>query len=267
MNFDSVKGKVVVVTGASSGIGKAIALCYGEHGMKVVCSNRNPVKGEETVTAIKAAGGEAVFFQSDVSKVEDVKNLIDFAVDTYGRLDGIVNNAGIGLGGTPLHEYSVDEYDKIMDLNLKSVFASMKYGAKAIFNSKSEGGFIINVSSIAGLMPQSGQSLYTATKFGVVGMTRSASIEYAPFNLTVNAICPGYTITPIFGEAPEAAMNYFRSNCPAGRMGKPEECAYLALFLASDMARYISGAAIPVDGALSAGARNLIQWKEPGILD
>ncbi|MBA4686304.1 MAG: SDR family oxidoreductase [Candidatus Galacturonibacter soehngenii] len=267
MNFDSVKGKVAIVTGASSGIGKAIAMCYAQHGMKVVCANRNPQKGEETVNEIKAAGGDAVFFQSDVSKAEDVKALVDFTIDTYGRLDGIVNNAGIGLGGTPLHEYSLDEYDNIMSLNLKSVFTAMKYGSEAILKSKSEGGFIINVSSIAGLLPQSGQSLYTSTKFGVIGMTKSASMEYAPHNITVNAICPGYTVTPIFGDAPDAAMNYFRLACPSGRMGEPEECAYLALFLASDMARYISGAAIPVDGALSAGSRNVLQWKHPEILE
>jgi NAD(P)-dependent dehydrogenase (short-subunit alcohol dehydrogenase family) len=267
MNFDSVKGKVAIVTGASSGIGRAIAMCYAEHGMKVICANRNPQKGEETVNAIKATGGDAVFFQADVSKAEEVKALVDFTLDTYGRLDGIVNNAGIGLGGTPLHEYGLEEYDNIMSLNLKSVFTAMKYGSEAILKSKSESGFIINVSSIAGLMPQSGQSLYTSTKFGVIGMTKSASIEYAPHNITVNAICPGYTVTPIFGDAPDAAMNYFRSACPSGRMGEPEECAYLALFLASDMARYISGAAIPVDGALSAGSRNVLQWKHPEILE
>ncbi|KAB1438676.1 SDR family NAD(P)-dependent oxidoreductase [Candidatus Galacturonibacter soehngenii] len=267
MDFDSVKGKVAIITGASSGIGKAIAMCYAKAGIKVVCANRNSQKGEETVNTIKSAGGDAVFFQADVSKAENVKELVDFAVHTYGRLDGMVNNAGIGLGGTPLHEYSLDEYDNIMSLNLKSVFTAMKYASQAILKSKSEGGFIINVSSIAGLMPQSGQSLYTSTKFGVIGMTKSASLEYAPYNITVNAICPGYTVTPIFGDAPDAAMNFFCSACPTGRMGQPEECAYLALFLASDMARYISGAAIPVDGALSAGARNVIQWKHPEILD
>ncbi len=267
MNFDSVKGKVAIVTGASSGIGKAIAECYAEHGMKVVCANRNPEKGQATVDAIKAAGGEAIFYQTDMSDVENIKKLIDFTVETYGKLDGIVNNAGIGMGGSPLHEFSIEDYEKITSLNLEGVFAAMKYGSEAIFKSKSEAGFIINVASIAGLMPQAGQSLYTATKFGVVGMTRAASIEYAPYNLTVNAICPGYTETPIFGDAPEFAMEYFRSNCPTGRMGKPEECAYLALFLASDMARYISGTAIPVDGALSAGSKNVIQWKNPGIVE
>lgn len=262
MNFESVKGKVVIVTGASSGIGKAIAECYAQHGMHVVCANRNNEKGLETVKTITDRGGDAVFFQADMSQPKDIEALIDFTMTTYGRLDGIVNNAGIGMGGTPLHEYSLEDYEKIDSLNLEGVFVAMKYATKAILKSKSENGFIINVASIAGLMPQSGQALYSATKFGVVGMTKAASLEYAAHNITVNAICPGYIETPIFGEAPEAAMAYFRSTCPSGRMGKAEECAYLALFLASDMARYINGAAIPIDGALSAGQRNVLQWKE-----
>ena len=184
----------------------------------------------------------------------------------YGRLDGVVSNAGIGMGGTPLHEYDLDEYDKIFDLNSKGVFAGMKYGAETIFRTHSQGGFLINVASIAGLMPQRGQALYTATKFGVVGMTRAAALDYAKYGITVNAICPGYTKTSIFGDAPEAAMDFFASDCPAGRMGDPRECAYLALFLASDMARYITGAAIPVDGALSAGHQNISSWKHPELV-
>lgn len=113
------------------------------------------------------------------------------------------------------------------------------------------------MASIAGLMPQQGQALYTATKFGVVGMTRVAALDYAQYGITVNAICPGYTKTSIFGDAPQQAMEFFAQDYPAGRMGDPEECAYLALFLASDLARYITGAAIPVDGALSAGSKNV----------
>lgn len=151
-------------------------------------------------------------------------------------------------------------------MNSKGVFAGMKYGAEAIFKSKSEGGFLINVASIAGLMPQRGQALYTATKFGVVGMARVAALDYAKYGITVNAICPGYTKTSIFGDAPEQAMDFFANDCPAGRMGDPMECAYLALFLASDMSRYITGAAIPVDGALSAGSKNVTSWKHPEIL-
>ena len=265
VNFSSVKDKVVIVTGASRGIGKAIAECYAEHGMKVVCASRTASTGEEVVKGIKAAGGDAVFKQTDISSHSDVKDLVDFTVEHYGRLDGLVSNAGVGMGGSPVHEYSIDDCENIFSLNLEGVFAGMKYGAEAILKSKAEG-FIINVASIAGITAQRGQALYTSTKFGTVGMTKSAALDYAPYNITVNAICPGYTLTSMFDDIPEEAMDHFLNDCPSGRMGTPEECAYLALFLASDMARYISGAVIPVDGALVAGSKNIINWKHPEII-
>lgn len=267
LSFDSIQGKVAIVTGASRGIGKAIAEIYGANGMKVVCAARSQEQGQAVADKICEAGGEAIFIQTDCSDAGAIKRLVDETVAHFGRLDGIVNNAGIGQGGTPLHEYETEEYDQIFDLNSKGIFAGMKYAAEAILRSHSEGGFLINVASIAGIMPQRGQALYTATKFGVVGMTKVAALDYAPYNITVNAICPGYTKTSIFGDAPEQAMAFFANDCPAGRMGDPEECGYLALFLASDMARYITGAAIPVDGALSAGSKNVSQWKHPEILD
>lgn len=266
MDFSSVQGKVVIVTGASRGIGEAIARVFGEHGMKVVCAARSQGQGQTVADEICANGGDAIFVRTDCSSAEEIRRLVDAAVEHYGRLDGVVSNAGIGMGGTPLHEYGMDEYERIFDLNSKGVFAGMKYGAEAIFKTHSQGGFLINVASIAGLMPQRGQALYTATKFGVVGMTRAAALDYAKYNITVNAICPGYTKTSIFGDAPEQAMAFFASDCPAGRMGDPRECAYLALFLASDMARYITGAAIPVDGALSAGHQNVTNWKHPELV-
>lgn len=267
LSFDSVQGKAAIVTGASRGIGKSIAEIYGVNGMKVVCAARSKEQGQAVADSICANGGDAIFVQTDCSDAVQLKKLVDTAVSHYGRLDGIVNNAGIGKGGTPLHEYEIDEYDQIFDLNSKGVFAGMKYASEAILRSHSEGGFLINVASIAGIMPQRGQALYTATKFSVVGMTKAAALDYAPYNITVNAICPGYTKTSIFGDAPEQAMAFFANDCPAGRMGDSEECAYLALFLASDMARYITGAAIPVDGALSAGSKNVSQWKHPEILE
>lgn len=266
-SFDTVEGKVAIVTGASRGIGRAIAFMYGANGIKVVCAARSKEQGQAVADEICAEGGEAIFIQTDCSSAAQIKKLIDETVEHYGRLDGIVNNAGIGQGGTPLHEYGIEEYEQIFGLNSEGVFAGMKYGAEAILRSHSEGGFLINVASIAGIMPQRGQSLYTATKFGVIGMTKAAALDYAPHNITVNAICPGYTKTSIFGDAPEQAMAFFSQDCPAGRMGEPQECAYLALFLASGMARYITGAAIPVDGALSAGSKNVIQWKHPEILE
>ena len=266
MDFSSVQGKVVIVTGASRGIGKATAEVFAENGMKVVCAARSADQGQAVVNEIVKKGGDAIFVQTDCSNAQQIKALVDAAVVHYGRLDGVVSNAGMGMGGTPLHEYEIADYDRIFSLNSEGVFAGMKYGAEAIFKSKSEGGFLINVASVAGLMPQSGQALYTATKFGVIGMTRVAAMDYAKYGITVNAICPGYTRTSIFGDAADAAMSFFEKDCPSGRMGDPRECAYLALFLASDMARYISGAAIPVDGALSAGHKSVTTWKHPELI-
>lgn len=267
MDFSGVSEKVVIVTGAASGIGESIARIYGAHGMKVVCADKNSEQGQMAAEEICAAGGDALFIQMDCSDVKQVKSLVDETVEHYGRLDGMVCNAGIGQGGSPLHEYEIEDYDRIFALNSKGIFAGMKYGSEAIFASHSEGGFLINIASVAGIMPQRGQALYTATKHGVVGMTKAAALDYAAYGITVNAICPGYTKTSIFGNTPEQALSYFAKDCPAGRLGKPEECAYLALFLASDMARYITGAAIPVDGALSAGYQNVSTWKRPEILE
>lgn len=264
-DFHSVNGKVAVVTGAANGIGEAIARIYAENGMQVVCADWDSVKGEQVVQSIRAAGGEAFFRHTDCSKADGIRALVDFAVAHYGKLDGIVSNAGVGQGGTPAHELSLEEFDKIVSLNLKSVFAGMKYGTQAIFRTGSAGGFLINIASVAGLVPQRGQALYTATKSAVVGMTKTAALDYASYNITVNAICPGYTRTTMFEDIPEQAMQFFLQDAPSGKLGTPEECAWLALFLASDMARYISGAAIPVDGALSAGAKNLVAWRHPEL--
>ena len=266
MDFNSVKGKVAIVTGASRGIGRAIAECFGENGMKVVCAARSAEQGQAVADGICAKGGDAIFIQTDCSKASAIKELVDKTVAHYGKLDGVVSNAGIGMGGTPLHEYEVEDYEKIFSLNSEGVFAGMKYGAEAILKSHSEGGFLINVASVAGLVPQRGQALYSATKFGVVGMTRAAALDYAEYGITVNAICPGCTRTSIFGDAGEAAMSFFEKDCPSERMGDPRECAYLVLFLASDMARYISGAAIPVDGALAAGHASVTTWKYPELI-
>lgn len=175
MDFNSVKGKVAIVTGASRGIGRAIAECFGENGMKVVCAARSAEQGRVVADGICAKGGDAIFIQTDCSKASAIKELVDKTVTHYGKLDGVVSNAGIGMGGTPLHEYEVEEYEKIFSLNSEGVFAGMKYGAEAILKSHSEGGFLINVASVAGLVPQRGQALYSATKFGVVGMTSSGA--------------------------------------------------------------------------------------------
>ncbi len=267
-DFTSVQNKVAIVTGASDGLGKAIAMCYAENGMKVVVSDINAEKGYRVIEEIKSTGGEASFFQTDVSKEEDVKGMVDFAIETYGRLDGIVNNAGISAESRPTHEYSTSEFDKLTSIDLKGVFLGMKFGIEAILKSKASGGFVINVASLAGLLGNSSMAIYTSAKHGVVGLTKSAALDYAPYNITVNAICPGTIKTSIWGNAPEEVIQqYAKLLSPNGRLGDPKEVAHLALFLASDLARYISGSAITVDAGSSAGKLTPTQWSHPEILD
>ncbi|RTE09199.1 SDR family NAD(P)-dependent oxidoreductase [Paenibacillus whitsoniae] len=267
-DFSSVRNKVAIVTGASDGLGKAIALCFADNGMKVVVSDINAEKGNKVVDEIRKAGGEATFFRTDVSQEEDVKGLVKFAVDTYGRLDGIVNNAGISAESRPTHEYSLSEFDQLTSINLKGVFLGMKFGIEAILRSKVSGGFVINVASLAGLLGNSSMAIYTSAKHGVVGLTKSAALDYAPYNITVNAICPGTIKTSIWGNAPEEVIQqYAKLLSPNGRLGDPKEVAHLALFLASDLARYLSGSAITVDAGSSAGKLTPTQWAHPEILE
>lgn len=267
-DFLSVKDKVVVITGAADGLGQAIAQCFAENGMKIVVSDVNVEKGSRVVEDIKFSGGEASFIRADVSKEEDVKEMINFAVKTYGHLDGLVNNAGIAAPNRPTHEYSVDEFDKVTSVDLKGVFLGMKFGIEAILRSKSTGGFIINIASLAGLLGNSSMGLYTSSKHGVVGLTKSAALDYAPHNITVNAICPGTFRTSIWGEAPEELVQqYAKMLSPNERLGDPKEIGHLALFLASDLARYISGAAISIDAGSSAGKLTPTKWANPQILD
>ncbi|SFE53381.1 NAD(P)-dependent dehydrogenase, short-chain alcohol dehydrogenase family [Paenibacillus catalpae] len=267
-DFSSVEGKVAIVTGAADGLGKAIALCYAENGMKVIVSDINADKGLGVVQDIITGGGEAVFFKTDVSLEEDVRGLIDFAVTTYGRLDGIVNNAGISADSRPIHEYSIEEFDKITAIDLKGVFMGMKFGIEAILKSKSPGGFVINVASLAGIMGNSAMAIYTSSKHGVVGLTKSAALDYAAYNITVNAICPGTIRTSIWRDAPEEVVQqYANILSPNGRLGDPKEVAHVALFLASDLARYISGSAIPVDAGAHVGKVTPTKWSHPEILN
>lgn len=267
-DFTSVKDKVAIVTGAADGLGKAIAQIYADNGMKIIVSDIAADKGTEAVEEIRANGGVAAFYKADVSNEDDVRSLVEFAVRTYGRLDGIVNNAGIAADNRPAHEYSLEEFERLMSIDLKGVFLGMKYGVEAILRSKSTGGFIINIASLAGIIGNSSMAIYSSAKHGVVGLTRSAALDYAPHQITVNAICPGTFRTSIWGQAPEETVReYAKIFSPNGRLGDPLEVGYLALFLASDLARYISGSAIPIDAGSSAGKITPVRWSHPEILE
>ena len=262
-NFDSVKGKVAVVTGATSGIGKAIAKVYADNGMKVVLVGRRTERGEAIVKEIREAGGEAIFCRADVAVEDDVKRVMETAVKTYGALNVVVNNAGASCLLKPIHEYDTDDFKRVTDIDYVGVFLGMKYGVKAILDSKSKNCAIINVSSAEGLKPTANFAPYSAAKRAVISMSQTAGMDYARHGITVNCICPGAIDTEIYSTISPEQRELTQSMIPNGRFGLPEEIAYTALFLATDMARYITGAVIPVDAAMSSGNYTEVPWTEP----
>ena len=261
-NFDSVKGKVAVVTGATAGIGEAIARVFAANGMKVVLAARREEKGQKIVDEIRQAGGEAVFCKADVAVEEDVQRVMQCALDTYGKLNVLVNNAGASTLLHPVHEYDTAEFKRITDIDYIGVFMGIKYGVKAMLQSKSEGCAIINISSAEGLKPTANFSVYSGAKRAVISLTQTASMDYARHDITVNCICPGATDTDIYATISPEQRELTQSMIPNGRFARPEEMAYPALFLATDLARYITGAIIPVDGAMSAGNYTEVPWME-----
>lgn len=267
-DFSSVKEKVVIVTGAADGLGKAIAETYAANGMKVIVSDVNVQKGEQVVENIIKSEGQAVFYKANVANEEEIIALVQFAVETYGKLDGIVNNAGMAAPNKVLHELSLAEFEAVQNVNFKGVFLGMKYGIEAILKSKSTGGFIVNIASLAGLQGNSGMSLYTASKHAVVGLTKNAALDYAAHNITINAICPGTFRTAIWNDAPEEVITSLAKQLsPNGRLGDPTEIANLALFLASDLSRFTNGSIISVDAGASAGKSLPLEWENPSILE
>ena len=262
INFESVKGKVAVVTGATSGIGEAIARVFSDNGMKVVLAARREEKGKAIAEDICKAGGQAVFCKADVSKEEDVKKVMQCALDTYGKLNVLVNNAGASTMLHPVHDYDTDEFRRITDIDYIGVFMGIKYGVKAMLSSGSKDCAIINVSSAEGIKPTANFSPYSGAKRAVISLTQTASMDYARHDITVNCICPGATDTEIYSTISPEQRELTQSMIPNGRFARREEMAYPALFLASDLARYITGAVIPVDGAMSAGNYTEVPWND-----
>ena len=248
-----LKGKVAIVTGAASGIGRESALAFARAGAKVVAADITVDGGEETIRMIKDLGGEAVFVQVDVTKADEVKGMVEMAVATYGRLDFAHNNAGIeGIAG-PCVACTEENWDRTININLKGVFLCCKYEIPEML--KAGGGSIVNTSSVAGLVGFGGIPAYTASKHGVAGLTKTIALDYAKENIRCNAVCPGVIHTPMidrFTGGDPAALEAMTATEPVGRLGKPEEIADAVVYLCSDEASFITGAAIPVDGGFVA---------------
>lgn len=245
-----IKDKVALVTGGGSGIGRAAALAFAGEGAKVVVSDIQAAAGNETVSLIGEAGGQALFVEADVSRTADVQEMVNQAVGVYGSLDYAFNNAGISIGRVGTTGITEEQWDNIMHVNLKGVWLCMKYEIPVML--RNGGGAIVNTSSYAGLTASKlSSAAYSASKHGVIGLTKTAAAEFAQQGIRINAVCPGVVKTAMFLrrraldptiEEKAASMN------PSNRIGLPEEIARVVVFLCSDAASFLTGAAIPVDG-------------------
>jgi NAD(P)-dependent dehydrogenase (short-subunit alcohol dehydrogenase family) len=248
-------GKVAVITGAASGMGRATAIRFATEGAAVVVADLNSQGGEATISEIAAAGGRAVFQRTDVSTERDIKSLIDRAVKEYGRLDITYNNAGIGGATGRLTDINAEDWDKTFAILTRAVFLGIKYSIEPM--RKAGGGSIISTASVAGLKGVAGLHAYSAAKAAVVNLTESAAIELGHDRIRVNCICPGGIVTPLVyrglrGGEEQAQRNMARTQ-PIPRAGRPEDIAAMALFLASDDAEWITGTAMIVDGGMNTG--------------
>ena len=244
----SLDGKVAVVTGASGGIGRAIALELARRGAWVVVNyNRSDAAAADVVAAIEADGGQATAIQADVSDFVSARALIQAAVKAYGRLDILVNNAGVTRDQLILL-MKEDDWDTVIAVDLKSMFNTCKAAARVMVRQRY--GRIVNISSVAGIAGQGGQTNYAAAKAGVIGFTKSLAKELGSRNVTANVVAPGLIPTDLTADLPEELCQKAMDLAPLGRMGQPEEIGYAVAFLASDEAAFITGVVLPVDGGL-----------------
>jgi NAD(P)-dependent dehydrogenase (short-subunit alcohol dehydrogenase family) len=250
-----LKDKVAIVTGTRTGIGKAIALRFAREGAKVVTCIRAGKGGEDTANEIKAAGGQALFVQCDVSIEEDVINAVNKTVENFGRLDIVVNNAGVNFV-KPFIETETADWDRVINTDLRGTYFFCRYGILQML--KNGGGNIVNITSVHTVAGLPEAAPYDAAKWGVVGMTKSLAVEFASRNVRVNALSPGLIDTQIWTDIMNAAPNreeckrYWASNIPAGKPGTSEEIAGAAVFLASDEASYCTGSNLIVDGGMTS---------------
>ena len=251
------EGKVALVTGAGSGIGRATALAFARRGVRVVVADLDPEGGEATVAALRAEGGEGRFVRVDVGDPAQVEAMVQACLDAFGRLDYAFNNAGTGgavMGRTG--DYPLDDWEQVLRVNLTGVFLCLKYELPVM--ARQGGGAVVNNASAAGLVGLPKAPAYTASKHGVVGLTRAAAWEYARYGVRVNAVCPGWTETRLVTEGAlgagtnPALREQLVQPIALRRLGRPEEVAEAVVWLCSDAASFVTGAALPVDGGITA---------------
>lgn len=253
--MERLKGKICIVTGAGAGIGKAIAKAFAEEGGIVICSSRRAVNGQPVCDEIVAEGGSAIFQVCDVSKEEDVKALFDTAIEKYGRVDVLVNNAGVNYD-KPFDQSEVADWDRVINTDLRGTFLCCHRCVREML--KTGGGSIVNITSVHTLACMPGATPYDAAKWGVVGMTKSLAVEFSSRGIRINALSPGLIATDIWEDiqnaAPsrEACYDYWKSNIPMHRAGLPEEIAKAAVFLASDESSFFTGSNVLCDGGQSS---------------
>jgi 3-oxoacyl-[acyl-carrier protein] reductase len=246
-----LENKVAIITGGASGMGEETAILFAKEKAKVVIADVDGNKGDEVVKKIKQLGGNAVFVKADISQANDVKRIIDVTKSSFERLDILFNNAGIPMGEIPLEQIEENDWDRIININLKSMFLCSKYAVPLM--KKQEGGVIINTASISGVRPRRGHLPYSVSKGAVIVLTKALAIELAPSKIRVNSISPVAANTPMLpklmvGMDPTEGMKMLISSIPIGRLAEPKDIAYAALFLASDESSLITGINLEVDG-------------------
>jgi NAD(P)-dependent dehydrogenase (short-subunit alcohol dehydrogenase family) len=249
-----LEGKVGLVTGGTSGIGRDTAVLFVKAGAKVVVAGRRELEGKETIEQVRAAGGDGLFVKADVSKASEVDTLIQKVVERFGRLDVAFNNAGIEGVWVPIVRQSEEDFDRTIAINLKGVWLCLKYELRQMLKQGS-GGAIVNMASINGLIGAAGAATYSASKHGVVGLTKSAALETAKSGIRINAVCPAVIETPmgerLFGSP--AVHKYVLSCHPIGRFGRPAEIAEAVVWMCSDRASFMTGQSLVLDGGFLAG--------------
>jgi NAD(P)-dependent dehydrogenase (short-subunit alcohol dehydrogenase family) len=251
---DELRGKVALVTGGTSGIGRDAAVLYAKAGAKVVVAGRREAEGKETIEMIRAAGGDGLFVKADVAKAGDVDALVQKTVEKYGRLDVAFNNAGIEGVWVPIVEQTEEDWDRVIDINLKGVWLCLKYEIRQMLK-QGGGGAIVNMASVAGLSGVAGAATYSASKHGVIGLTKSAALETARSGIRVNAVCPAVIETAMAERAfsvPEF-NKFVLSLHPLGRFGKPGEVAEAVVWMCTEHASFMTGHSLVLDGGFMAG--------------